>query len=93
MAKVIGHKQIVKKRYKATCEHCGAVILFEDEETKEEMQYNEYCFSTGQCPECGNKVHFNKYKARVKGCPESCDHQKNGQCTYKGTDWRECPIS
>ena len=78
MAKVIGHTDIKENRYKATCSHCGAVIIFEEDEVREDTQYNEYCFSYAPCPECGKNVTFDKRKDKVKGCPDSCNHQKNG---------------
>lgn len=68
MAEVIGHKKINKRQYKATCDNCGAIVVFDDDEIKDNYQYNEYCFSTGKCPECENSISFNKYRAvyRVK---------------------------
>ena len=99
MAKVIGRKYPIKKHYKATCEKCGAIIVFDEDEVKDDYQYNEYCSTTGICPLCGDKVSFNKNSARItksersKLCGDFCNHYKNGECTYYGTDWRECPLS
>lgn len=67
MAKILGHKEIKKKQYYDTCEKCGAIVVFDESEIKDEYQYNEYCFSHGTCPECGEKVYFNKYHSRYKG--------------------------
>lgn len=99
MAKIIGYKKTFKKHYKSTCDSCGAIIVFDENEIKDNYQYNEYCFSSGTCPNCGAKVSFDKHHSKAKdedikkACVDLCNHFKNGKCTYCGTDWRECPIS
>lgn len=62
MAKVIGFDELIKFKYKATCKNCGAIILFEEEDLKDDFQYNQYCFSRGVCPNCKERVSFNKFE-------------------------------
>lgn len=62
MAKVIEFKKLFKKNYKVTCGKCGAIILFEENEIHDNFQYNEYCFSTAVCPNCSDKISFDKHK-------------------------------
>lgn len=98
MAKVIGRKKVYKNQYKADCPYCGAIIIFDEDEVRDAMQYNEYAFSTGVCPICQKNVSFNKHRTKINAegfreCGDFCNHFKNGECTYEGTDWRECPLS
>lgn len=64
MAKIIGYKKIAKKQYQSTCQYCGAVIVFDEDEVKDDYQYNEYCFSSGTCPNCQKSVSFDKRKSK-----------------------------
>lgn len=64
MAKIIGYKPTAKKQYKAICEKCGAIIVFDEEEVKDNYQYNEYCFSSGTCPNCKASVSFDKHRSK-----------------------------
>lgn len=65
MATIIGRHYHIKKHYKATCEKCGAIIVFDESEIKDDYQYNEYCFSTGVCPSCHWAVPFDKKSAII----------------------------
>lgn len=58
MATIIGYTNI--KKYKAVCAHCGAIVVFDEDEIKDDYQYNEYCFSVGVCPGCHEKITFDK---------------------------------
>lgn len=65
MAEVIGFEKIYKTRYKVTCGKCGAIILFDEKEVRNEYQYNEYAFSTAECPNCGERLSFDKHKVKT----------------------------
>lgn len=65
MAKIVGYKKVFKKQYQATCQVCGAIIVFDEDELKDEHQYNEYVFSVGECPNCGTRVYFDKRKVQT----------------------------
>lgn len=65
MAKIIGYNPHIKKQYKATCQKCGAIIIFDEDEVKDNYQYNEYCFSFAPCPNCKENVSFDKNKSRI----------------------------
>lgn len=65
MAKIIGYKNL--KKYKAICVNCGAIVVFDEDEVKDDYQYNEYCFSVGVCPACNEGITFNKNTAQITG--------------------------
>lgn len=65
MAKIIGHRKLW---YKAACDKCNAIILFEDDELVthnyiDRWNHPVYDHSEGVCPECFNVLTFNKYQA------------------------------
>lgn len=97
MAKIIGYKKIFKPQYKVCCNNCGAIIIFDKDEVSDDYQYNEYCYTKGICPECGKSIYFDKNKLIIteetqkRKCGNFCHYYKGNKCTYKGTDWRECP--
>lgn len=73
MGKIIGFEKLYKTQYKATCKNCGAIILFDENEIKDEYQYNDYCFSSAKCPSCNSTVSFNKNENAYK---EECTNQE-----------------
>lgn len=92
MAKILGFAKTIKHKYRVGCKHCGALILFDEQE----ITHDNYCdepFSNAICPNCKEIISFNRSKAEVKECGDFCNHYKQNRCTYYGTDWRECPLS
>lgn len=71
MAKILGYDKVYVTEYKTTCPKCGAVILFSEDEVEHTYKHHlkcgdEYDYTTATCPNCSNKLNFDKTKCAVK---------------------------
>lgn len=99
MAKIIGYDKKILKKYKAICPHCGAIIIFDENEVSTQYQYNEYAYSVGKCPGCENKVSFDREKCvyeetpefygwpNTSNCIKNCEHCA-AKCLYRKVEYK-----
>lgn len=80
MAEIIGYDKKVFKRYKGICPHCGAIVIFDEKELHHIFQYNEYCFSKGECPGCLQDVTLNRNKDQYESVAEFYSRSKSASC-------------
>lgn len=71
MAKILGYDKVYVTEYKTTCPKCGAVILFSEDEVEHTYKHHlkcgdEYDCTTATCPNCRNKLSFDKIECAVK---------------------------